>query len=180
MEDKTLKELKAEAMKLGMSKKDVDVFTIKAPLLATVKLLEANKKNEEIKRVKTLTPKPDPKEEKIVERRWRSKAQKMRDKLDAQPKVRFMIPLSGVEKPGVVEEYMLNGRKEYRTVSGAVETVTLNGCKTLVPKGVFVDLPKQVADVLSDSFMKTQKAGTEFSIDRIDPETGKPVREALS
>lgn len=181
LRDLTVKQLREEAVKLGMPKADAETFDKKAPLVATIKTLRiAQAPKEEVKKVKTLTPPADPKEEKKTEEQWKTKAQRMRAKLDAQPKIRFMIPIEGEEKPGVVREVMVKGRKEYVHVSGAIETVTLNGCKTIIPKGKFIEIPQQVADVLSESYRLTQEAGKEFLVDRIDPTTGKQVKDALS
>ena len=178
MKDKTVKQLREMAVELGMPKEDAESFDKKAPLIATINTLKATKATK-VKKVRTLNPPPDPKEEKQVEKQWRSKAERMRTKLDAQPKIRFMIPIEGEEKPGVVREVTVKGRKEYVHVSGAIETVTLNGCKTIIPKGVFIEIPEQVANVLSESYRLTQEAGKDYLIDRIDPDTGKPVSDAL-
>jgi hypothetical protein len=63
-----------------------------------------------------------------------SKAEAMREKLSKQPKVRILIPL-GNEK------------------IGAVLSVILNGYRLNIMKGVYVDVPEQVANVI----MKSQK-----------------------
>lgn len=62
-----------------------------------------------------------------------SKAEAMKLKLMAQPKVRIFVPLEGKEKLGV-------------TIS-----VILNGYRLNVPKGVYIDVPEQVAEVIADS-----------------------------
>lgn len=180
-EEKSVKQLREEAIELGLAREDSLLFITKKPLIATINSLKAARvdKDEEVKRVKTLNPSPDPKEEKQVERQWRSKAERMRAKLDAQPKETFFIPLSGEEKSGVVREIMVKGRKEFVHVSGAIETVTLNGYKTIVPKGVRWKVPEQVADVLSKSYEDTQNAGKEYLVDRIDNKTGKQVKDQL-
>ena len=179
MEEKTLKELQAEAVKLGMSEKEVKSFKSKAPLIATLKLLKKAAPKEKVERVKTLNPPETPQEKKQVEKMWRSKAERMRSILDKQPKVTVMIPTEGKEKPGVLKKVIINGREEYQHVSGAIKTVTLNGYKTIVPKGVYFQVPKQVADVLAESQKQTMAAGSNILLDRIDPKTGRPVREAL-
>lgn len=180
LEKMTVKQLRKRAVNLGMPKEDAGVFDKKAPLIATINSLKASSVGKEVKRVKTLNPAESPKEKREVEKKWKSKADRMRAKLESQPKIRFMVPLSGDEKPGVIREEIINGRKEFVHVSGAIETVQLNGYKTLIPKGVFVELPEQVAEVLSEAHRLTQEAGKDYLIDRVDPETGKKVGEFLS
>ena len=132
MKDKTVKQLREMAVKLGMPKEDAESFDKKAPLIATINILKATKATK-VKKVKTLNPPPNPKEEKKIEKQWRSKAERMRAKLDAQPQIRFMIPLEGEEKSGVVREVMVKGRKEYIHVSGHFSCLaTVKPCNYLV------------------------------------------------
>lgn len=79
--------------------------------------------------------------------RWESKAERMKTHLAKQPKVTMYLPLEGKEKPGIL--YPVN----------------LNGYRLNIPKGVYVDIPQQVADLLKESFLQTQEAGKEFRID---------------
>ena len=72
-----------------------------------------------------------------------SKAQKMKEKLSKQPKKSIFIPFEQGEKPGV-------------TLS-----VTLNGYRLNIRKGVYVEVPSQVADVVMDSLNQTAKAMVE-------------------
>lgn len=76
-----------------------------------------------------------------------SKKEIMREKLMTQPTVRMYIPLNQGEK------------------AGQTHPVTLNGFRINVPKGVYVDVPQQVADVLKDSFQQTEDAGKAFRLD---------------
>lgn len=69
-----------------------------------------------------------------------SKAAKMKEILSKQPKVRVLIPLEPGEK------------------RGSTESVTLNGYRLNIQKGVYVDVPQQVADVLSNSLNQTIEA----------------------
>ena len=69
-----------------------------------------------------------------------SKAELMRARLAKQPKVRVLIPLIGEEK------------------SGTTMSVILNGYRLNVAKGVYVDVPEQVADVIMESQKQTVKA----------------------
>ena len=68
-----------------------------------------------------------------------SKAARMKARLDAQPKVNILIPLEG-DKFGVTFP------------------VTLNGYRMNIIKGIYVDVPKQVADVVIDSQAQSLKA----------------------
>src|SRR5262245_60366750 len=59
-----------------------------------------------------------------------SKAEMMRQKLAAEPKVRILIPLANGEKPGVTQSVILNGYAMY------------------IRKGDYVNVPESVAEVL--------------------------------
>ena len=183
MEEKSLKQLQAELVALGMPEEDVKAFRSKTMVQNTINTLTAVKaepaEEKEIKKVKSIIERPNPREEKTVIRKYKTKREIMRAKLEAQPTVRFFLPLSGQEQAGVVREVVKNGRKEQIYVSGAIETVQLNGYKILIPKGNFIDIPQQVAEVLSDSMQLTNKAGEAFLIDRVNPETGQSVRSRL-
>lgn len=85
---------------------------------------------------------------KDVTKHWTEKAKAMKKHLDAQPKVDFYIPLSDTEK------------------EGAHEVVQLNGYKFVIKKGVFVSLPKQVAEILADHYRITMEVGKDMRIDR--------------
>ena len=176
--DLTVKELQAEAVKLGMPEEDVKTFTIKAPLIATINALKANAV---IKKVDTLEVPANPKEEKQTEKKWQSKADRMCDYLEGRPKVAILIPCEAGEKPGVVNTIEVRGRKQYVYVSGAVWSKTFNGYKIIVPKGVQgVLVADDIAKNIADEYNLTQAAGEQWKIDRIDPTTGKPVKEQLS
>jgi len=64
-----------------------------------------------------------------------TKAQIMREHLLKQPRVKILIPFDSGEKPGVTVPF------------------TLNGYRMNVAKGVYVDVPEQIADMV----MKSQK-----------------------
>lgn len=68
------------------------------------------------------------------------KAQRMKSKLNAQPRVTIMIPLDMGEQ------------------FGATHPVTLNGYRLNIKKGVYVEVPKQVAEVVAESKQQTQEA----------------------
>jgi hypothetical protein len=70
-----------------------------------------------------------------------TKAERMKANLESQPKVRIMINLEGKEVRGK-----------------SVETVILNGYRLNIPKGVYVDVPQQVADVIANYQSATEDA----------------------
>lgn len=93
-----------------------------------------------------------------VEEIHASKAEIMKKHLDKQPKVRMFIPLQGAEKVGTIHP------------------VVMNGYRINVPKGQYVDLPQQVADLLTNSFNQTEQAGAAFRLDK----SGKEKQDAMS
>lgn len=68
-----------------------------------------------------------------------SKAARMKEKLSKQNKVRILIPLDGDK-------------------FGATTPVTLNGYRMNILKGIYVEVPMQVADIIADSQQQTLKA----------------------
>jgi hypothetical protein len=93
-----------------------------------------------------------------VEEIHQSKSEIMKRQLEKQPKVRMFVPLQGMEK------------------AGTVHPVVMNGYRLNVPKGVYVDLPQQVADLLKNSFQQTEAAGAAFRLDL----SNKEKQEALA
>lgn len=175
--EKTLKELKAELVSLGMPEEQADAFNTKAQILSVINTLQAK---ETVKRVDSLEEVETPKEKKQLEQKWQSKAQQMRDLLMAQPTIRTILPLQDNEQPGVVEwRTDKHGNKYQYHVSGSIEAVQLNGFKYLIPKGTPTDVPQQISETLDRSYLRTMKAGQAISIDRIDERTGRAVSEML-
>jgi len=86
-----------------------------------------------------------------------NKADRMKKHLDSQPKVKFLIPLTPGEK------------------EGAAQTVILNGYRMDIKKGVMVDVPQQVAELLAESYKIQLEAGKQSLIER-----SSEVEEALS
>lgn len=95
----------------------------------------------------------DGKERTVTAAQHSSKAERMRLNLASQPTVTIMIPLEGKEQAGV-----------------AVLPVQLNGYKLDIPKGRYVDVPKQIADLVKDSQQMTEDAGRTFRLDLMSPE----------
>ena len=186
----SVKELQDKLVSLGMPEDDVQAFKTKAPLIASIKTLmtkqvvadmhEDVEKPEEPKKVASIEETPNPVEDREVNRRWKDKAEAMKAHLEKQEKVSIIIPLDPSEKQGVVEWRTDKGGQTYQVhISGAVESVQLNGYKYFIPKGKYVQVPRQIAEVISRSQQQTLDAGSEISLDRIDPNTGKPFSEVL-
>ena len=158
----TVKELRAEAVKLGMPESDAEVFDTKKPLIATITTLQAQ---QVVGYVDT------PSELKEDKDRYLTKVEKMRKFLEESPKTGFMIPL---------DIKNVKGRKVTTHVAGAVESFSMNGLKLMYPKGVMIDdMPRPVAIHLSKCYNMTARAGEEKLIGRIDPKTGREVSEQL-
>lgn len=172
--EKTVKELREELIAKGFEASAVAGMKTKEALLGTLKVLN------ERKDVATLNPTKDPKEEKDTEKNWLAKADRMAKELEKQPKVRVLIPLEPNEKVGNVKEVRERGTLQYRHISGAVWSKTFNGYKVILPKGTYVSVPEQIADNIAKELDQTQRAGEHLKIDRIDPTTGRPVRDQLS
>lgn len=98
-------------------------------------------------------------EDKIhVAKLHQSKALAMKENLSKQQKVRIFVPLEGKEK------------------KGTQLPVTLNGYRVNVPKGLYVDVPEQVGDVIAESLNQTQ-AATDIpqNLENIDDATKQRV-----
>lgn len=91
---------------------------------------------QETKREEIKTAAKQPK----VQERALSKAERMKEHLAKQPKVRIIIPLEPKEK------------------LGATESVILNGYPFYIKKGVYVEVPQQVADVIMEARNETEAA----------------------
>lgn len=72
--------------------------------------------------------------------------------LAAQKTVRFIIPTQQDETPGTV-----------------FETVNINGCKFEYPRGIYIDVPEQIADMLQTYLDR----GTGKPQSIINPRTGR-------
>jgi len=182
----TVKQLQDKLVELGMPEEDAVTMKTKASAIVSIKTLMAKSavvenpdKPEEVK-VKSIEEKPNPSEEREVNKKWKSKAERMREKLLAQETVSILIPLEPGEKVGVVEwRTGKDGGKYQVRISGAVESVQPNGYKYLIPKGIYTPVPKQVADIIGTAQQTTLRAGEDKLLDRTDPNTGRPMNEVL-
>ena len=177
-EEKTVKQLQQELRDKGVL--NAELFTSKAQI-RTVLDMQGTPAPKTDEPVATIDPPANPVEERNVERRWQKKADHMRRKLEHQTKVRILVPLEANEKQGVVEwrKNAKTGKDEQVIISGDVQPVTLNGYAYYVPKGIYVEVPEQVANVITEKFNQTAEAGQSARLDRLDPTTGRPVAEQL-
>lgn len=200
MEELSLEQLKEKLVELGMPQEDADNFRTKAAAQSTIEVLkaaEAKKTVDEEERVKTLEERPDPKEEKQVNRNWKSKAENMKAKLLKMEFVSLLVPLDPNEQVGEVtwidpeteeelsfEEWFAlpfdaKMRSYQKHKGGAYIAPQLNGYKYMIPKGVYTRVPLQIFQVVNESNMERIKATQYKNLDRIDPRTGQPVRESF-
>ena len=77
---------------------------------------------------------------------WQGKAKTTRDKIMAEPKIKFLVPLDINEK------------------QGTILPVTINGWRLNIPKGIFIDLPQSIAVMLAEKYQITSEAGKEFDL----------------
>ena len=89
-----------------------------------------------------------------ADRELKTDAQKMKAHLDAQPKVSIMIPFE-------VGENRENEKK-------VKFHVNLNGYALDIPRGVYVDVPRQVAEIIKERLESEGKIGADWRIDQ-DP-----------
>lgn len=180
MPEITFRELQKKAVQEGMSAEDVKKFNTKPALVAAMSFF--NKKSEGSEQpVKSLDEVPNIQEEKKIEKNYNSKAEVMRKHLESQPKVSIIIPLEATETRGVVTtEYSeKTGREEQVHVSGSIHEFFLNGYRFIAPKGVYTELPRQLADLVKVRWGQESEIAESLSINRVDPETGKPVSSQL-
>jgi hypothetical protein len=188
-ENLSLKELQDKLVEFGMPQEDVSAFKSKAPIISTLKAMSAQQavlseeieeEAEEEAKVATLEERPNPNEEKETNRRWKTKAERMKSILLAEPQVSILVPLDAGERVGKVEwREDARGDKFQVHISGNIETVQLNGYRYFIPKGVYTPVPQSIAEVIAQSQQQTLNAGSNISLNRIDPVTGRPFNEIL-
>jgi predicted nucleic-acid-binding protein len=190
-EYKTLKELKQDLIDNGMSPESVKAFIKREQAIEVLNILKEKKMiekqvinpvKEEVKKVASIEEAPNPSEEKAIEKSWRSKAQIMMDIWLTEPKVRTLIPSDPGKKPGNVEWRTDKFGMKVQvatTPEDTIESFQANGAKWLIPKGVYVEVPERVAKGLAERLQLTNEAGSNISLDRIDPTTGKVMSDIL-
>lgn len=85
---------------------------------------------------------------KAVEAKTKDVALATKAKLEQEEKINFYLPLADGEKVG------------------AIETVTINGYRTVVKKGVMQQLPKSIVNILAEHLKISAEAGKQMLIDR--------------
>ena len=91
-------------------------------------------------------------EEKNAEKALKTDAAKMKAHLDAQPKVSIMIPFEVGENPETGKKVPFH--------------VNVNGYKMDIPRGVYVEVPMQIADMIKERLESEGKIGSQWRIDR--------------
>lgn len=192
-ENLSLNELKSKLSEVGFTEEEIAGFKSKAPIIATLKAVtmqvnafeETEEENEEEirekpKKVASLEERLNPNEERELNKRWKTKAQKMKSLLLSQPTVSILVPLEPSEKVGIVEWRTDSKGDKYQIhIGGSIETVQINGFKYFIPKGIYTPVPQAIAEVIAESQQQTLNAGANISLDRIDPLTGRPFSEIL-
>jgi len=176
LEEMTIVSLRSMVVELGMPEEDAESFTVKKPLISSIKILRSRGKV-----VADFADSENKVERKREDDRHRDKAERMAEKLAGQPKIRIKVPLDigGKEEVGVMEKVVVNGREEWRAVKGGYIPVTLNGYTIHVPKGRYWTVPEQVADVIGEADRAETEGGKDILASRMDPKTGKPVSDQL-
>lgn len=91
-------------------------------------------------------------EDRKAETALRTDAAKMKAHLDKQPKVSIMIPFEVGENP-------INGKN-------VPFHCNLNGYALDIPRGIYVDVPRQIADMIKERLESEGKIGAEWRLDR--------------
>lgn len=100
------------------------------------------------------TPAQEKSLEKSASVQLRRDAQKMKEHLEKQPKVSIMIPFEAGESPE-------NGKK-------IPFHVNLNGYMKDYPRGQYIEVPQQIADLIKERLESEGKIGAQWRLDR-DP-----------
>ena len=178
-----LEQLKGVAIGLGMSPEQAGKFATKAPLIATIQLVRQTKVNvpasagvafdsnvelddpatrdrRVLQEDGSVVVKKAVRDDQNKDRKeFETRKDRIRNFLDKQPKVKVFVPRDFGEK------------------AGAVLPVTINGYRYSILKGVMVDVPQGVYEVIQNSLEMTDRAGQEFLLDRTiyDEQLGQNV-----
>lgn len=90
--------------------------------------------------------------EQNADKALKTDAAKMKAHLDAQTKVSIMIPFEVGENPEVGKNVPFH--------------VNVNGHKMDIPRGVYVEVPMQIADMIKERLESEGKIGSQWRIDR--------------
>lgn len=91
-------------------------------------------------------------QDRIAERALRTDAAKMKAHLDAQPKVSIMIPFEVGENAETGKNVRFH--------------VNVNGYTMDIARGVYVEVPMQIADMIKERLESEGKIGSQWRIDR--------------
>jgi len=91
-------------------------------------------------------------EDRKAEQGLRNDARAMKAALDKQPKVSIMIPFEAGENPEQGKQVPFH--------------INLNGYKMDLPRGQYIEVPQQVADVIRERLESEGKIGAQWRIDR--------------
>lgn len=98
-----------------------------------------------------VTPALEKKMETVAAKAWNNDVKKMKAHLDAQPKVNAFIPFNDGESPqqGAKIPFIVN----------------LNGLRMEIPRGVMVQVPQQVYEIIRERLESEGRMGIEHRID---------------
>lgn len=99
-----------------------------------------------------ITPAEEQGETRKAERQLMTDARKMKEHLEKQPKVSMMIPFETGENPEQAKKVPFH--------------VNMNGYAMDFPRGVYVDVPKQVAELIKERLESEGKIGSQWRVDR--------------
>ena len=153
--DMTYADLKAAAKEKGLT-----ATGTKEELLARLEGAEPVETIEEPEPelLEEVEPAPEPATEKEavndkqIEKEWRNDVQRMKEHLDKQPKVSIMIPLEQGVPPESADKIPF--------------VVNLNGYRLAIKRGVFVEVPMQIAEVVKANLESEGKIGSEYRLDK--------------
>lgn len=87
-----------------------------------------------------------------VNKAYATDQQKMKAHLDAQPKVKVMIPFDAGVDPAMAKKIPF--------------IVNLNGYRYEIQRGTFVDVPQQIAEIVMERLESEGRIGEEYRLDR--------------
>lgn len=178
-----LEQLKGVAIGLGMTPEQASKYTTKAPLITTIQLVRQTKANvpqgmgvsgnvvmdlddpatrdrRVVQDDGTVVVKKAVKDDINKDRKeFETRKDRIKNFLESQPKIKVFVP------------------REFGEKAGSVLPVTINGYRYSILKGVMVDVPQGVYEVIQNSLEMTDRAGQEFLLDRTkyDAELGQNV-----
>lgn len=99
-----------------------------------------------------ISPAQEAAETRKADQALRNDARKMKEHLESQRKVSIMIPFENGESPEVGKNIPFH--------------VNLNGYKMDLKRGVYIEVPEQVADIIKERLESEGKIGSQWRIDQ--------------